>query len=76
MEGLKFDPERQQFFLADMTPGDFILLNFSNTYDRRDGVSDGENHLEMLDPMITIGIDVDSMRQRYCSNVVSLKLLR
>jgi hypothetical protein len=47
--------ERSQFYLQDLQPHDFYLLQASDTYDRRDGVSDAEQHLEMLDAMITIG---------------------
>eukprot|EP00957_Ditylum_brightwellii_P155279 11821046-Ditylum_brightwellii.AAC.1 len=36
---------------------DFKLLNQTGTYDRRDGISDENNHQEMLDAMITIGFD-------------------
>jgi myosin heavy subunit len=51
--------ERSQFYLQDLQPHDFYLLQSSDTYDRRDGVSDAEQHLEMLDAMITIGFDAD-----------------
>lgn len=54
--------ERNHFFLGDLVEQDFTLLNSSGTYDRRDGVSDGENHLEMLDAMITIGFDADTIQ--------------
>lgn len=48
--------EREQFYLDDMNVQDFKLLNQTGgTYDRRDGVSDEENHHEMLDAMITLG---------------------
>jgi hypothetical protein len=67
-------PERDQFFLADLTPQDFTMLNTSQTYDRRDGVSDAENHLEMLDAMITIGFDADQI-QSLMALVVALLFL-
>lgn len=67
-------PEREQFFLADLTPQDFTMLSTSQTYDRRDGVSDAENHLEMLDAMITIGFDADQI-QSLMALVVALLFL-
>lgn len=47
--------ERKEFFLGNMEMKDFRLLNLSGTYDRRDGVSDKENHQEMLDAMVRVG---------------------
>mmetsp|Transcript_41931 Transcript_41931/g.61332 ORF Transcript_41931/g.61332 Transcript_41931/m.61332 type:complete len:1524 (+) Transcript_41931:174-4745(+) len=49
--------EREQFFFGNMGFRDFKLLNQTGTYDRRDGISDENNHQEMLDAMITIGFD-------------------
>ena len=36
---------------------DFRLLSDSGTYDRRDGVSDEENHVEMLQAMVSKCLD-------------------
>jgi myosin-5 len=44
--------ERHDFFLGSMRTDDFRLLSQSGTYDRRDGVSDEDNHQEMLDAMV------------------------
>jgi len=44
--------ERKAFFVDSMRMQDFKLLSQSGTYDRRDGVSDEENHLEMLEAMV------------------------
>lgn len=44
--------DRQDFFIGNKTCRDFRLLSDSGTYDRRDGVSDEENHLEMLQAMV------------------------
>jgi myosin V len=44
--------ERKDFHLGNMRVQDFRLLCQSGTYDRRDGVSDVENHQEMLDAMV------------------------
>jgi len=44
--------ERRDFFIGNMRVQDFRLLCDSGTYDRRDGVSDEENHQEMLDAMV------------------------
>jgi myosin-5 len=44
--------ERRQFFLGNKEVKDFKLLSQTTTYDRRDGVSDSENHQEMLDAMV------------------------
>lgn len=46
--------ERQDFFISNKTARDFRLLSDSGTYDRRDGVSDEENHFEMLEAMVRI----------------------
>eukprot|EP00804_Cyclotella_cryptica_P019435 CCRYP_006620-RA/>CCRYP_006620-RA protein AED:0.11 eAED:0.11 QI:212/1/1/1/0.77/0.9/10/1132/973 len=40
---------------------DFKLLNQTGTYDRRDKVSDGKMHDEMLEAMLTIGFDPDTI---------------
>ena len=45
--------ERDEFYIEDLQFGDFRLLSESGTYDRRDGVSDEENHQEMLDAMVS-----------------------
>ena len=44
--------ERKEFYLGRMGVEDFRLLSESATYDRRDGVSDEENHQEMLEAMV------------------------
>lgn len=44
--------ERQDFHLGNMSMQDFRMLAESGTYDRRDGVSDVQNHQEMLDAMV------------------------
>ena len=44
--------ERQDFFIGSKTFQDFRLLSESGTFSRRDGVSDEENHFEMLDAMV------------------------
>jgi myosin-5 len=49
--------ERNDLFIGNKHFDDFRLLCQSGTYDRRDGVSDVENHKEMLDAMATIGFD-------------------
>jgi myosin-5 len=36
-----------------MIANDFRLLSQSGTYDRRDGVSDEDNHQEMLDALVS-----------------------
>jgi len=46
--------ERNEFYIEDMSFDDFRLLCESGTYDRRDGVSDEENHQEMLDAMVCL----------------------
>ena len=45
--------DRQDFFLGGKTANDFRLLSDSGTFDRRDGVSDEENHKEMLHAMVS-----------------------
>lgn len=49
--------DRQDFFLGGKTAQDFRLLSDSGTYDRRDGVSDEENHTEMLHAMVSFPIE-------------------
>jgi myosin-5 len=44
--------ERHDYFLGSMKAEDFRLLSTSGTYDRRDGVSDEDNHQEMLDALV------------------------
>lgn len=53
--------ERRQFHLGNMRVEDFRLLSESGTYDRRDGVSDEENHKEMLDAMVSQIILLDRL---------------
>jgi myosin-5 len=45
--------EREDFYIDNMHFNDFRLLCESGTYDRRDGVSDAQNHQEMLDAMVS-----------------------
>jgi myosin-5 len=45
--------ERQDFFIGHKSCQDFRLLSDSGTFDRRDGVSDEDNHFEMLDAMVS-----------------------
>lgn len=45
--------ERRDFSLKNMSVQDFRLLCESGTYGRRDGVSDEDNHAEMLDAMVS-----------------------
>jgi len=56
------DTERELFYLDEMVPQDFKLLNQSGCFDRRDGVSDESNHQEMLDAMITIGFRPETIQ--------------
>lgn len=44
--------EREAFLLGRRGFTDFKLLSQSGTFDRRDGVSDQDNHREMLDAMV------------------------
>ena len=46
------ETEREQFFLEDFGPEDFLLLSETGTFDRRDGESDALKHQEMLDAMV------------------------
>ena len=46
--------ERRDFHLGNRRVQDFRLLCQSGTYDRRDGVSDADNHQEMLDAMVRV----------------------
>ena len=46
--------ERKEFLLGDGTDvRDFALLSETGTFDRRDGVKDGEMHEEMLEAMVS-----------------------
>ncbi|KAL3931045.1 MAG: hypothetical protein SGBAC_011490, partial [Bacillariaceae sp.] len=54
--------ERQDFFLGGKTANDFRLLADSGTFDRRDGVSDEENHGEMLEAMMTMGFQPQTIQ--------------
>ena len=49
--------EREDFFLEDFSVEDFRLLSQTGTFDRRDGVSDEGNHVEMLDAMVSLSVD-------------------
>jgi len=53
--------ERQDFYIGNKTCQDFRLLSDSGTFDRRDRVSDEENHFDMLNAMITMGFDSESI---------------
>lgn len=44
--------ERQDYFIGNKTCHDFRLLSDSGTFDRRDKVSDEENHMDMLNAMV------------------------
>jgi myosin-5 len=46
--------QRRDFLLGKKHYGDFKLLSVSGTFDRRDGVSDEENHQEMMDAMVRV----------------------
>jgi myosin heavy subunit len=46
--------ERQELLLGSRHYSDFKLLSNTGTFDRRDGVSDEDNHHEMLDAMVCI----------------------
>jgi myosin-5 len=45
--------ERSELLIGNRQMKDFRLLSQSGTYDRRDNVSDVENHKEMLDAMVS-----------------------
>jgi len=50
------DEERKKYMLdKDTSIVDFDMLNQSGTFDRRDRVSDKDNHFEMLEAMETMG---------------------
>jgi myosin heavy subunit len=53
--------ERHDFFLGGMIANDFRLLSQSGTYDRRDGVSDEDNHQEMLDALVSANETLQSI---------------
>lgn len=44
--------QKDEFYLTGMSPRHFVLLNQTGTYDRRDGVSDRENHKLMIQAMV------------------------
>jgi len=44
--------ERREFHVNNMDMQDFKLLSQSGTYDRRDGVSDQKNHVDMQQAMV------------------------
>ena len=46
------EAEREAFLLGRRGFTDFKLLSQSGTFDRRDGVSDQDNHQEMLEAMV------------------------
>jgi hypothetical protein len=46
--------------LEGMNVDDFHLLNQTGTFDRRDGVMDGEMHADMLDAMVRFVGDLSS----------------
>jgi len=54
--------EREQFYLDNFFAEDFYLLNQTGTFDRRDGVSDDDNHQAMLDAMINIGFAPETIQ--------------
>lgn len=45
--------EKRQFMMEGLGVKDFALLSETGTYDRRDGVDDGEMHEEMLEAMVS-----------------------
>ena len=47
--------ERKELCIENRSMESFKLLSQSGTYDRRDGVSDEGNHMEMLDAMVCFG---------------------
>ena len=48
------EQEREEFGLDSFDVNDFKLLNGTGgVYDRRDGVNDGDMHIEMLDAMVS-----------------------
>eukprot|EP00804_Cyclotella_cryptica_P021603 CCRYP_005870-RL/>CCRYP_005870-RL protein AED:0.43 eAED:0.43 QI:0/0.25/0/1/0.25/0.2/5/0/665 len=54
--------EREELCLNDMTPEDFLLTNQSETYDRRDGVSDVDMHNEMVEAMQIMNFGEDTVQ--------------
>lgn len=46
--------ERKDLFIGNKHFQDFRMLSQSGTFDRRDGVSDVDNHKEMLDAMVSL----------------------
>lgn len=54
--------ERRDFSLGNKTVEDFRLLSQSGTFGRRDGVSDEQNHQEMLEAMITMGFSPETIQ--------------
>jgi myosin heavy subunit len=51
--------ERQDYYVGNKTCQDFRLLSDSGTFDRRDRVSDEENHFDMMDAMVRRSMDFD-----------------
>lgn len=45
--------EKREFMMEGMGVRDFKLLSETGTFDRRDGVKDGEMHVEMLEAMVS-----------------------
>ena len=58
--------ERQEFGIANSSYDDFRLLSESGTYDRRDGVSDVDNHQEMLDAMVSFLLNGSGWFRYFC----------
>jgi myosin-5 len=65
--------ERIQLGLDKLNMRDFKLLNGTGTYDRRDGVVDGEMHLEMLDAMVST---IPPLRCLFCIDYWKSSLIR
>lgn len=54
--------QRRELGLGNSQPRDFRLLSQTGTYDRRDQVSDADNHKEMLVAMDTIGFEPQTIQ--------------
>jgi len=68
--------EREAFLLGQRGYNDFKLLSQSGTFGRRDGVSDQDNHREMLEAMVRNVISVWCRRLLYETNgIFSLTIL-
>ena len=55
--------EREELCLAGFSPEDFVLTNQSETYDRRDGVSDVDMHTEMVEAMRVMDFREETVQQ-------------